>query len=324
MCGLYGFVYYGKKELKGAEKLLENLAWEAAVRGTDATGYAFVHKGKVQVDKAPKPAHDMKYLLPKGVHTVMGHTRATTQGSAQNNYNNHPFKGIQGKLEFALAHNGVLDNEFEIRDEFNIKSNKIQTDSYVACQLMEKMKDFSMDSLRTVGETVEGMFTFTYMDSKENLYIIKNDSPLTLLHFPALQLYVYGSTDEIVFNAVANFNKTKNELIDMIIHEDYTIENIPVGVGDILKISPDGKIKRSEFKPKERVWNSQLYSVAGGWWDYEDEDAEWYKRLLLQDAEEMGITEKEFEALTQRFSLTDLEDYIYTGKILEIIATLYI
>ena len=77
MCGLYGFVYYGKKGLKGAEKLLENLAWEAAVRGTDATGYSFVNKNKIQVEKAPKPAYEMKYLLPKGVHTVMGHTRAT-------------------------------------------------------------------------------------------------------------------------------------------------------------------------------------------------------------------------------------------------------
>ena len=71
MCGLYGFVYYGKKELKGAEKLLENLALEAMERGIDATGYAFVHKGKIQIDKAPKAAYQMKYSLPKNVHKVM-------------------------------------------------------------------------------------------------------------------------------------------------------------------------------------------------------------------------------------------------------------
>lgn len=319
MCGLFGFVYYGKKELKGAERLLENLACEASVRGTDATGYAFVHKGKIQIDKAPKPAYEMKYLMPKNVRTVMGHTRATTQGSAKNNYNNHPFKGKQGKREFVFAHNGVLDNEFEIREDFGIVPNHIQTDSYVACQLMEKMKDFSIDSLKTVGETVEGMFTFTYMDDKENLYIIKNDSPLTILHFPGLRLYVYASTDEILFNALVKFKKTKDEIMDMVIHEYSTVENIPIEEGDILVITSNGKIQRGRFKPRERYPKWAYWDNSNYWLD---EDEDWYKSLLLHDAEEMGVTKKEFEELAKRFSLTDLEDYIYTGKILEIIVNL--
>ena len=255
MCGLFGFVYYGKKGLKGAEKLLEELAWEAAVRGMDATGYAFVHKGKVQIDKAPKSAHEMKYLLPKNVRTVMGHTRATTQGSADKNYNNHPFKGKTQKSEFAFAHNGVIDNEFEIREEYGIKPNHIQTDSYVVCQLIEKLGSLSLENLKTVGETVEGMFTFTYIDNRGNLYIIKNDSPLTILHFPALQLFVYASTDEIILNALIRFKKTKEALIDMVIHSKFTVENIPIKAGDILIIAPKGDIIRGEFKPRERIWN---------------------------------------------------------------------
>lgn len=323
MCGLYGFVYYGKKGLKGAEKLLEELAWEAAVRGTDATGYAYVHKGRVHIGKAPKAAYDMKYLLPKNVRTVMGHTRATTQGSAKHNYNNHPFKGKHGKKEFAFAHNGVLDNEFEIREKFGIKPNNIQTDSYVACQLMEKMGNFSMESLKTVGETVEGMFTFTYMDSRENLYIIKNDSPLTILHFPTLQLYVYASTDEIIFSALSRFNKTKNALIDMVIHGELTVENIPIRAGDILIIKPNGKLSRGKFKPRERTWNNPLYAVAGGYCDYDyyyDDEDEWYRDLLLDEARGIGLTEQEFNKLSELLTLPDLEYYIYTGRVYEVMA----
>ena len=327
MCGLFGFVYYGKKGFKGAEKLLEELAWEAAVRGTDATGYAFVHKGKVQITKEPKSAYEMKYLLPKNVRTVMGHTRATTQGSAKFNYNNHPFKGKHGKKEFAFAHNGVLDNEFEIREEYGIKPNHIQTDSYVACQLMEKLGSFSLENLKTVGETVEGMFTFTYMDSKENLYIIKNDSPLTILHFPALQLFVYASTDEIIFNALSNFKKTREALIDMVIHGESTVENIPIKAGDILIITPNGDIIRGEFKPRERIWNNPLYAIAGGYIEYgsyydDKEEEEWYKELLLDEAKEIGVTEEEFNKLTEIFTLDDIEYYLYTGRIYEIMIDL--
>ena len=329
MCGLFGFVYYGKKGLKGSEKLLEKLAWESAVRGTHATGYSFVNKGKVAIEKAPKTAYEMKYLLPKNVRTVMGHTRHTTQGSADKNYNNHPFKGKHGKNEFAFAHNGVLDNEFEIREDYEIKANKVQTDSYVACQLMEKMGDFSMKSLITVGEAVEGMFTFTYMDSKENLYIIKNDSPLTILHFPTLQLYVYASTDDILFDALVQFNLTKEIIIDTIINDGikWQVENIPVKAGDIIKITPRGKIERSEFKPRERVWNNPLYMVAGCWWedDYIDiysEDEEVYKELLKLEARDMGVTSKEFEMLVQMMRLEDIEDSLYEGTIYEVMMDL--
>ena len=328
MCGLFGFVYYGKKGFKGAENLLGELAWEAAVRGTDATGYAFVHKGKVQITKEPKSAYEMKYLLPKNVRTVMGHTRATTQGSAKFNYNNHPFKGKTQKSEFAFAHNGVLDNEFEIREEYGIKPNHIQTDSYVACQLMEKLGSFSLENLKTVGETVEGMFTFTYMDDRENLYIIKNDSPLTILHFPTLQLFVYASTDEIIFNALIRFKRTKEALMDTVIHNEFTVENIPIKAGDILIITPNGDIIRGEFKPRERIWNNPLYAIAGGYIEYgsyyddKEEGEEWYRELLLDEAKEIGVTEEEFNKLTEIFTLDDIEYYLYTGRIYEIMIDL--
>lgn len=323
MCGLYGFVYYGKKGLKGAEKLLEELAWEAAVRGMDATGYAFVHKGKVQITKESKSAYEMKYLLPKNIHTVMGHTRAATQGSAKFNYNNHPFKGRHGKKEFAFAHNGVIDNEFEIREEYGIEPNHIQTDSYVACQLMEKLGSFSLENLKTIGETVEGMFTFTYIDSKENLYIIKNDSPLTILHFPTLELYVYASTDEILFNALVEFKPTREIIIDKVISNSSQVENIPIEAGDILVIKANGKIERGKFTPKERVWNPKYY-IAGGFvfdYDYLDYDEE-YREILMEEAMEQGITKEEFEKLADKLSLYDLEYYIITGRLFEKITDL--
>lgn len=320
MCGLFGFLYYGKKGLKDAEKLLEYLALEASVRGTDATGYAYNYKNKIQIEKAAKPAYLMKYLLPKKVRVVMGHTRATTQGNAEFNYNNHPFKGKVRTGEFAMAHNGVIDNEFEVRDLFSIKPNEIQTDSYVACQLLEKLGSFSMENLKTVGETIEGMFTFTYLDNRDNLYIVKNDSPLTILHFPTLELYVYASTDEILFNALVEFKPTREIIMDKVISNSSQVENIPIKAGDILVIKANGKIERGKFTPRERVWNPKYYIAGGGWcyenWDFYDDDEE-YRELLMEEAMDQGVTKEEFEKLADKLSLYDLEYYIITGRVFE-------
>ena len=80
----------------------------AEVRGTDATGIAYVRDGSIVTYKKPKPAHKVKLFFPRGTRSVIGHTRFTTQGSEKRNCNNHPFEGHCGTESFALAHNGVL------------------------------------------------------------------------------------------------------------------------------------------------------------------------------------------------------------------------
>ena len=49
MCGLFGFVHYGKEPFKNLSTLTNSLAEYSAVRGTDATGIAFVQNGNIQI-----------------------------------------------------------------------------------------------------------------------------------------------------------------------------------------------------------------------------------------------------------------------------------
>ena len=87
MCSLFGLIDF--KECLSTHtknKILNTLARECQVRGTDATGIAYIYK-------RPLPARKMKIHIPHGVNVVMGHTRMTTQGNAQFNQNNHPFLG---------------------------------------------------------------------------------------------------------------------------------------------------------------------------------------------------------------------------------------
>jgi glutamine phosphoribosylpyrophosphate amidotransferase len=112
----------------------------------------------------------------------MGHTRMTTQGSEKKNRNNHPFLGYINGLGFALAHNGVINNEVTLRRTQKLPNTNIQTDSYVAVQLLQKQNSLDFDSLKYMAEKVEGFFCFTLLDSLNNIYVVKGNNPFCLYH----------------------------------------------------------------------------------------------------------------------------------------------
>ena len=148
MCSVFGLLDF-KGKLAPSERLriFKALGVAAEVRGTDATGVAYVQNGTIQIQKAPRPAHKMSWRIALDARYIMGHTRMTTQGSERHNQNNHPFPGKAGKLHFALAHNGVLYNDDELRQRHKLPQTIIETDSYVAVQLLEREGDLSTQSL---------------------------------------------------------------------------------------------------------------------------------------------------------------------------------
>ena len=139
MCCLFGLIdsrnQFGAKE---KSRILSVLSTECEERGTDATGIAYNTSRGLQIYKRPLAAHRLHLRIPAEAHVVMGHTRMTTQGSAKKNYNNHPFFGCVKGKRFALAHNGVLWNDRGLRHTKHLPKTKIQTDSYVAVQLLEQ------------------------------------------------------------------------------------------------------------------------------------------------------------------------------------------
>lgn len=130
MCCLFGLLDYGHS-LTAAQKnhILSVLSTACEVRGTDATGIAYNTNNGLQIYKRPLPAHYLRIRIPKGTNYIMGHTRMTTQGDGTKfNANNHPFSGYAGGVPFALAHNGVLHNDHELRRQRNLPATRIETD----------------------------------------------------------------------------------------------------------------------------------------------------------------------------------------------------
>lgn len=244
MCCLFGLIDYGHT-LSGRQKtkMVQALALESEARGTDAAGIAYYDKGKLCVNKRPGPAHLSRFRVPKDAWTVMGHTRMTTQGNAKRNQNNHPFVGHLGKTEFALAHNGVLNNDKTLRKTLRLPKTRIETDSYVAVQLLEQENALDFSSLQKMAEQVQGTFVFTVLDHSNSLYFIRGDNPLCLLHFPRERLYLYASTSKILMAAVSRIRGlTKAERTE-----------ISTVCGDILRIDENGVISTGAFDTKD-LW----------------------------------------------------------------------
>ena len=203
MCAVFGFLdYKGKVSNAVLKKLIHYLSVAAEVRGTDATGIAYVRDGSIVTYKKPKPAHKVKLFFPRDTRAVIGHTRFTTQGSEKRNCNNHPFDGHCGTEAFALAHNGVLYNDKELRREQHLPPTPIETDTYVAVQLLEQEQQLDKENIKRMAELVEGSFVFTILRNDNTLFLVKGNNPLTLYHFPKIGLYVYASTKSILDNAL--------------------------------------------------------------------------------------------------------------------------
>lgn len=300
MCAIFGFLNYGNKiSHKILTKLLRELSVVAEVRGTDATGISYVKDGKMVTFKKAKPAHKVNLYFPKGTMTVIGHTRFTTQGSEKQNYNNHPFESEKG---FALAHNSVLYNDKELRKKYMLPDTKIETDSYIAVQLLENQKTVDFESIKTVAEIVEGSFVFTILRNDNTLFLVKGSNPITLLHFQEYGLYLYASTSEILKAALKSAKFTAK------------YERVNIHTGDIVHIGSDGKLSSSTFESTESDYGFRRYF---SWYDVFEED-ENYENDLLSICGCYGVDRKDVELLLEYgYTADEIEDMLYNSDFFE-------
>lgn len=303
MCALFGWLdYKGIVSCKLLKKLTQALANAAEERGTDASGISYIHDGNVVIYKRPKPAHKIRFAAPDDTRAIMGHTRMTTQGNEKYNYNNHPFLG-HADISFALAHNGVLYNDKALRREKQLPETFIETDSYIAVQLIEQQKKLDFSSLQFMAESVQGNFTFTVLDVENTLYIIKGNNPMCLLHFADLGLYIYASTESILAKALKKIN-----LLNV------PFSKIEVTQGEILRISIDGLLTRSKFKVQDNFDSIAWMQYA---YDWDDDYYTQQEQLLLEMCGCYGITEDDVILLLDYgYTADEIEDMLLDSTLI--------
>ena len=305
MCAIFGFLDYGKKvSASTLKRLLRALSVAAESRGTDATGISYVNNGNIVTFKKAKPAHKVKLYFPKDTTAVIGHTRFTTQGSEKHNYNNHPFEGTTNNHTFALAHNGVLYNDKELRREKHLPDTAIETDSYIAVQLIKHENSVDSNGIKTMAEAVTGSFVFTILRDDNTLFLVKGDNPITLLHFPELGLYIYASTTTILTAALKAVKLAGR------------CEEVPVNDSNIIRIDSDGKLSVSSFEvPVQHFDWHYLYRLYD--YDYGDMDED-YTNDLLMICGCYGVAREDVELLLELgYSTDEIEKMLLDSDLFE-------
>jgi glucosamine--fructose-6-phosphate aminotransferase (isomerizing) len=137
MCGIVAYV--GKQEafpiiLKGLKRL--------EYRGYDSAGIAIAKDNKLNsFKKAGKVANLEEYASDKDTtgSTGIGHTRWATHGQP-NDVNAHPHSS--GNQEFALVHNGIIENYAVLKESLIDKGHifKSDTDTEVLMHFIEEIK----------------------------------------------------------------------------------------------------------------------------------------------------------------------------------------
>ena len=141
-----------------------------------------------------------------------------------------------------------------MRVEKHLPKTQIETDSYVAVQLLEQQGKLNFDSLKSMAESVHGSFCFTALDEDNTFYLVKGSNPMCLLHFAQLGLYIYASMESILKKALqkAGFHK-------------YPFEVLNLEEGTILKIDRYGFLTCSTLRYRKASGSASGLTGTMSW-----------------------------------------------------------
>ena len=183
MCGIIGYI--GHQEafpiiIKGLKRL--------EYRGYDSAGVSIGQHDELNIIKTKGKVDDLEEISNKkntSGKIGIGHTRWATHGEP-NKKNAHPH--CSGNGEFAIIHNGIIENYDSIKKALTIKGHefKSDTDTEVLIHLIEEIKSQEnvplFESVRLALNEIVGAYAIIVMQkgSNEEFIAAKNGSPLVI------------------------------------------------------------------------------------------------------------------------------------------------
>ena len=187
MCGIVGYI--GTKK---AEPILINGLLRLEYRGYDSAGVATIEKNGINFIKSKGRVAELEKV--PAINSLEGtigiaHTRWATHGKPSDE-NSHPH--VDGKKNFAVVHNGIVENYHELKDFLSKKGYSFysETDTEVIPNLIDyyyekDTKDDDKKVLRAVVSAcsdLKGSFALEIISSflPEKMIVVRKDSPLVI------------------------------------------------------------------------------------------------------------------------------------------------
>jgi len=199
MCGIAGYYCFGNKRPTHEEISKLHIANESRGGTASGLGYFDAEGNDFVVAKAPVGAgmfHSLKSInkwleTPLPNHMIM-HTRMPTQGSAQNNDNNHPVHFG----DWLVVHNGSIRNDDALFEHY--KADRLgEVDSEAIPMTLHHAESIAqglsfIDGAWAIAALVRPIRDIS---STPGLLLARNDSPLSLLVDVRRDILFWSSVD---------------------------------------------------------------------------------------------------------------------------------
>ena len=206
MCGIATIAIGKRSRGRIPYNLLRNVCKELMVelqpRGIDAAGIAVVNEGaESRVFKKPlrpermvvRPMFEKTLeLIGPQTNFIMLHARATTVGSTEDNFNNHPIitEPIIG------IHNGTLYNDDQLFTKFDENFDRDgDVDSEIIFKLYLHFVEQGLSPKQAMAQTgslLQGAFTGALVDMRTptQMIMFKNERALCVFRFPHYDMVI--------------------------------------------------------------------------------------------------------------------------------------
>ncbi len=247
MCGIIGYI--GEKNVDSVLIVgLEKLEY----RGYDSAGIAIITNNGIYVKKKKGRISDLAQTLngtPLKAQVGIGHTRWATHGKP-NDINAHPH--IDCKKNFAVVHNGVIENFERIRKNLIKKGHRFlsETDTEIIPHLLEEnYKGNLLSAVLKVIKELKGSFALAIISMYHPYEIIgvRKGSPLVI---------GVGEKENILASDIPAILSHTKKIISMHDDEIAVIEKEKVKVYDFL-----GKEKKKKIRYVD--WEEDMIEKSG-------------------------------------------------------------
>lgn len=180
MCGIVGYI--GKSD---GQKFVLNGLEKLEYRGYDSSGIVTVSDNRLHLTKKKGCLQVLRDELeqhPLRGHLALGHTRWATHG-APSDVNAHPHTDEKG--EFAIVHNGIIENYMELKYDLQEKGHHFlsDTDTEVIAHLLAEYDTGNLlDTVYEVKKHLQGAYALGIVSKNEpdTLIAVRKESPLII------------------------------------------------------------------------------------------------------------------------------------------------